>query len=38
MNVKLQADRGVQSKSKTKKVLGILFKVLCAIIIAILLL
>lgn len=37
MNVNLQADRGVQSKSKTKKVLSILFKVLCAIIIAILL-
>lgn len=37
MNVNQQADKEVQSKSKTKKVLSILFKVLAAILIAILL-
>ncbi|MEC0125016.1 alpha/beta hydrolase [Paenibacillus pabuli] len=37
MKVTQEAEKEVQSKTKTKKVLSILFKVLCAIIIAILL-
>lgn len=38
MNVNQQAEKEVQSKSKIKKVLNILFKVFAAIVIVILLL